>query len=167
MQPDIEGFRLLGEYLRRPSRGDEEVVDKAGHRWHIRQRPRPGVRMTMERVEGRNTQLTIYDAATDRPDGYPGELPFMANAVAMVGEVPSTPTAQMVVWSEMPDAREFAQQVQELSMGEGWEITRPFTDFAGFPIAMSELKSRGQRRIVSLMSTGTEAAVTLMQSRDD
>ena len=167
MQPDIEGFRLLGEYLRHPSPNDEEVVDKSGHHWRIHERPRPGVRVTMERTEGRDTQLTIYEPGTDRPEGYPPGLPFMANALAMVGAVPSTPTAQMVVWSELADARAFAQAIHDLSADEGWEVTRPFTAFGGFPMSISELKRGDERRLISVVSTGAEAAVTLMQSRAD
>src|SRR5690606_27235185 len=132
MQPDMEGFRLLGESLRNPSREDEEVVDRSGHYWRVRRQPRAGVRLTMERLDGPGTGLTIYEPGIERPEGYPEELPFMEGTVATVGGMPTNPAARMVIWSEMADARALAQSVQDAGAEEGWEVTRALEELGGF-----------------------------------
>lgn len=166
MKADLEGFRLLAEQLRNPAPADEELVDNQGRRWRARSHPAPGTRLILEPLDSTARPITLFEPAAERPAAWPPDLPFVAGAVAAVGDVPSAPPARMVVWSEMLDAEAVARQIQAEGEATGWETTRPLSRFAGFPIAMGESRRGPGRRQLSVMNAGERSAVTLMQSTD-
>lgn len=164
MNTDLDGFRQLEEHLKDPTPGVEELRDAHGRRWRAHRYPRPGIRLILEPMDGAGTGFTTYEAASTRPDGYPDDLPFIPNAVAMVGTMPTTPPGRMVTWSEMADAAAFATEVEAVGVADGWTTTRSLAAGLPGPATMGEARRGTWRRHLSVVVGGAESAVILMQS---
>ena len=135
MHPNPAIGKRLSEILEDPERPDEEFTGEDGAIYRVRKHPGPGVRALVEhRTPGQPFErLTeIFEATSERPPTYPADLPFVADMDSIVGGLIATvPPSRMVAWSDVSDARQFANQVIEQSEAEGWEaagdsVSSPF-----------------------------------------
>lgn len=115
MHPNPAIGKRISEVLDDPRRPDEEFTGEDGKIYRVQKHPAPGVRALVEhRTPDQlfERMTVIFEATAERPPRYPEDLPFVAGADAIVGGMIATvPPSRMVAWSDVADARQFANQV--------------------------------------------------------
>lgn len=132
--------------------GDEEVTFPNGQRFRVVRNPEPAVAVRLTGLDDPYSTLDFFDAASERPETYPADLPFILDTRAAVATMHGDITARTVQWWDVPDAPRLIQDLVRQSEERGWQGEQGPVEIQGpFPLTKTTLR-RGDiiRTVVSL-----------------
>ncbi|NIR45797.1 MAG: hypothetical protein GWN99_15295 [Gemmatimonadetes bacterium] len=167
MFDDMKEYERLATVMKKAleSGEDEGEVTDNGSTLRFKKNPAPGIRLRIEPKPGdegaRRFEGTVYDAAPDRPEGYPDQLPFLPDQACMVMTVPGTSGAS-VQW-QVDDAQATAGELERLSEADGWQPSEQSVKAPSFlPIGLTLLQRGDDARLIIHTSVGSKSAVMLL-----
>ncbi|HEX9108836.1 MAG TPA: hypothetical protein VF832_16435, partial [Longimicrobiales bacterium] len=117
-RPDFQEMaRLLEQFMGGDARTGV-IGLPGGTSVNVEKEPLPGIRQRFG-IEGGTADN--YEAADQRPESYPADLPFLPGQPALL-TVPS-PGLRMVMWAKPQDWGRAAEQVEQQLANSGWVRT--------------------------------------------
>jgi hypothetical protein len=136
-------FGLFHEILTSPELEGE--VELEGARYRVAREPEPGVRLRAEPLPPADeaaVELTVLDAAPERPTSYPGELPFIPGAGTVLASARGG-MLRFLCWDVEKTAEELKGALRRALADGGWRRSD-----GTIPGAFGELFRRGDRACV-------------------
>lgn len=168
MFDELKEYERLANVMKQALESGESQgeVTADGTTLRFQKNPRPGVRLHIEPKPGGEAagrfEGTVYDEAPDRPQGYPSELPFLADLACMVMVVPGREDAATVQW-QVEDSKATADQLARLSEAEGWVPSKQSLKAPSFlPIGLVLLERGDRTRLILHTSMGSKSVVMLI-----
>ncbi|NIM50064.1 MAG: hypothetical protein GTN62_06975 [Gemmatimonadales bacterium] len=145
-----------------------EVTAPDGSRLRIAKHPEPGVELRVEPSSGdpAGLNMTLWEPAGERPDGYPADAPFIPDvAVYVTSWTYEGESLSQVQWQDVDDAAVLMQQVIEKSLAEGWSRV-PSPEISPIaPLQMVQLERGGQKRILIGAGPAEKAFVIMSDTK--
>ncbi len=143
-------------------RGEETITFPGGSSFRVIRNPQAGVAARLSKVDDPSVTLTVFDAARERPDAFPIDVPFVPGVPTIITAVPGRADARSVQWWGVRDTTHFVHELIRQSGAQGWErMTDPQTTQGPFDITENRLRKGVVTRTIVSVITAEGALVTL------
>jgi len=145
---------------------DGGIVDGPdGTPLRVLKRPEPGVELRAEPVTegGDSFTMTVWEAAPQRPAGYPADLPFVPDIpVSLASWAAKGRSGRQIHWEDVDGAQAVASQIVEQSLSDEWEAPGSEGPFAPPGMDITHLTRRGASRLIMTHGAPSAAVATIV-----